>query len=244
MADKPEFLIKGSTELNKMFAACQRTAGWLRRDFGEVENLQQSLRGARDFVAKAAARIEESVLGDLSLVRPSAGLLTPNVSRPGNGRDEFVLSVSGAANFIRANQRFAISLALRMGDETKIALVYSPIDEKLYYAEKGTGAYSFSAFHSARIKVSNIQEPKDLTVAWNCAGPQSSFSNLYSAAQSRITGCPALDLAWVAAGKFDAYVSDPLDYAEIAAGELLIAEAGGNIEMADMLFASNGKVAL
>ena len=132
-----ELLIKGSTELNKMFMALQRTATGLRHDFGEVENLQQSLRGARDFVQKAEARIEESILSDLMLVRPSAGLLTPNVSRAGDGRDEFVLALSGAANFVRANPHFAISLALRTNDETQIALVYSPIDERLYYAERG-----------------------------------------------------------------------------------------------------------
>ena len=82
-----ELLIKGSTELNKMFMALQRTAAGLRHDFGEVENLQQSLRGARDFVKKAEARIEESILSDLMLVRPNAGLLTPNVSRAGDGKD-------------------------------------------------------------------------------------------------------------------------------------------------------------
>ena len=103
-----EMLIKGSTELNKMFAALQRTASGLRRDFGEVENLQQSLRGARDFVQKASQRIEESILTDLLLVRPNAGLLTPNMTRDGDGRDEFVLAISGAANFVRANPHFAI----------------------------------------------------------------------------------------------------------------------------------------
>jgi len=84
-----DLLIKGSTELNKMFAALDKTASGLRHDFGEVENLQQSLRGARDFVARATARIEESILNDLLLVRPSAGLLTPNMQRQGDGRDEF-----------------------------------------------------------------------------------------------------------------------------------------------------------
>ncbi len=96
--------------------ALERTASGLRRDFGEVENLQQSLRGARDFVHKASARIEESILTDLLLVRPSAGLLTPNMSRDGDGRDEFVLSLSGASNFVRANPHLAFSLALRCGD--------------------------------------------------------------------------------------------------------------------------------
>ncbi|MBQ7949573.1 MAG: inositol monophosphatase [Alphaproteobacteria bacterium] len=232
-----ELMIKGSSELNKMFMALQRTASGLRRDFGEVENLQQSLRGARDFVAKASARIEESILSDLLLVRPSAGLLTPNVSREGDGRDEFVLSLSGASNFVRGNAHFAISLALRSNDETKIALVYSPIDERLYYAEAGAGAYVFSAFHSARIRVSNLKEPAELTVAYNTSDARPLVGE-----NTLRTGCPALDLAWVAAGKLDAFVSDPLDFAEIAAGDLLVREAGGKIEMMADLVATNGKV--
>ena len=231
-----ELLIKGSTELNKMFMALQRTASGLRRDFGEVENLQQSLRGARDFVQKASARIEDSILSDLLLVRPSAGLLTPNVSRAGDGRDEFVLALSGASNFVRGNPHFAISLALRSNDETKIALVYSPIDERLYYAESGHGAYVFSAYHSARIKVSNLSEPMDLTIGYNTS------DNRPMVGDARRTGCPALELAWVAAGKVDAYVSDALDFAEIAAGDLIVREAGGRIEMMADLVATNGRV--
>ncbi|MBO8425162.1 MAG: inositol monophosphatase [Proteobacteria bacterium] len=233
-----ELLIKGSIELNKMFMALQRTATGLRHDFGEVENLQQSLRGARDFVKKAAARIEESILSDLLLVRPSAGLLTPNVSHAGDGRDEFVLALSGASNFVRANPHFAISLALRSGDETKIALVYSPIDERLYYAESGRGSYVFSAYHSARTRVSNLSDAADLTIAYNTS------DNRQMIGDARRTGCSALDLAWVASGKFDAFVSDPLDFAEIAAGDLLVREAGGKITMDVDLVATNGKIEL
>ena len=218
--------------------ALQRTAASLRRDFGEVENLQQSLRSARDFVQKAANRIEDSILNDLLLVRPSAGLLTPNVSRAGDGRDEFILSLSGASNFVRGNSHFAISLALRSNDETKIALVYSPIDERLYYAEAGRGAYIYSTYHSARIKVSNISEPSELTIGYNTSDCRPMIGDV------RRTGCPALDLAWVAAGKLDAFVSDPLDFAEIAAGDLIVREAGGHIEMMADLVATNGKVEL
>ncbi|MFQ6777688.1 MAG: inositol monophosphatase family protein [Alphaproteobacteria bacterium] len=233
-----ELLIKGSIELNEMFAALDKTASGLRRDFGEVENLQQSLRSARDFVSKAASRIEESILSDLLLVRPSAGLLTPNVSREGNGRDEFVLSLSGASNFVRANPHFAISLALRSGDETKIALIYAPIEERLYYAEAGKGAYVFSAYHSSRISVSSLKQEQDLTVAYNVSDNRKTIGDV------RRTGCPALDLAGVASGKLDAFVSDPLDFAEIAAGDLLVREAGGKIEMLADLIATNGKVEL
>lgn len=233
-----ELLIKGSTELNKMFMALQRTASGLRRDFGEVENLQQSLRSASDFVQKAANRIEESILSDLLLVRPAAGLLTPDMSRAGDGRDEFVLALSGASNFVRGNPHFAISLALRTNDETKIALVYSPIDERLYYAEAGNGAYVFSAFHSARIKVSNIKSAFESTIAYNTTDARPLNGTV------RRTGCPALDLAWVAAGKFDAYISDPLDFAEIAAGDLILREAGGTIEMTSDLVATNAKIEL
>ncbi len=235
-----DLLIKGSTELNKMFAALQNTASGLRRDFGEVENLQQSLNSARDFVAKAAARIEESILSDLQLVRPSAGLLTPDVCKNGDGRDEFVLALSGAANFVRGNAHFAISLALRTNGETKIALVYSPIDERLYYAEAGAGAYVFSAYHSEKIRVSNLKEPSDLTIGYNTNGIRPVV-----AGTARETGCPALDLAWVSAGKLDAFISDPIDYAEIAAGELLIREAGGKInDINGDIIATNGKVEL
>lgn len=235
-----DLLIKGSTELNKMFAALQNTASGLRHDFGEVENLQQSLKSARDFVAKASARIEESILNDLQLVRPSAGLLTPDVSKNGDGRDEFVLALSGAANFVRGNAHFAISLALRSNGETKIALIYSPIDERLYYGERDKGAYVFSAYHSEKIRVSNLVEPSDLTIGYNTNGIRPIISG-----NARETGCPALDLAWVAAGKLDAFVSDPLDYAEIAAGELLINEAGGKFSMdTGDVIATNGKVEL
>ena len=234
-----ELLIKGSTELNKMFMALQRTAASLRRDFGEVENLQQSLRGARDFVAKASARIEESILSDLLLVRPSAGLLTPELSHEGDGRDEFVLALSGASNFVRGNSHFAISLALRSNDETKIALIYSPIDERLYYAEAGRGAYVFSAYHSARISVSNINDIAESTIAYNTSDARPLIAD-----NTLRTGCPALDLAWVAAGKLDAFVSDMLDYAEIAAGDLILHEAGGKLEMTADLVATNGKIEL
>ncbi|MDR1071389.1 MAG: hypothetical protein LBL21_01965 [Rickettsiales bacterium] len=216
--DSEEKIIRGSAELNKMFGALRRTADGLRRDFGEVENLQQALVGARGFVKKAAERIEQLILSDLSLVRPNAGLLTPNVSREGD-RDEFVLAMSGAENFVRGISHFAISLALRTNGETKIALVYSPISDVLFYGEAGEGAYLFAPYHSQRLRVSQSAD-----------------------GFGRSTGCPALDLAYVAAGKFDR-ISIPLpDYAEICAGELLVIEAGGKIASdGGDLTADNGK---
>jgi len=233
-------LLKGSSELNQMFAALERTAAGLRRDFSEVENLQQSLSGARDFVQHAAARIEEMILADLILVRPAAGILTPNLSRDGDGISEFVLALSGASNFVRGNPHFAISLALRQNDETKIGLVYAPVDDRLYYAESGAGAYLFNAYHSNKIHVSKLTEPRDLMIGINHF-QFSIFNSQFGAATPRLTGCPALDLAFVAAGKFDAFVSEPLDFAEIAAGSLLVTESGGKITEADgTLIASNG----
>jgi len=235
-----ENLLKGSSELNKMFAGVQRTGAGLRRDFGEVENLQQSITGARGFVKKAAERIEESILSDLTLIRPNAGILTPNYSRDGDGQSEFVLALSGAENFVRGNPNFAISCALRVAGETTVALVYSPIDDRLYYAEIDNGAFSFSTYHSAKIRVSELKDPTDLTIAYNT----SDFASRARAthASRRITGCPAMDMCWVAAGKFDAFVSDPLDYAEICAGELIVNLAGGRIrEMDGKIIIDNGK---
>lgn len=220
MAAEFEKIIRGSVELNKMFMALRRTADGLRRDFGEVENLQQSIAGARGFVKRAQERIEEMILSDLSLVRPSAGLLTPNVSKERDGRDEFVLAFSGAENFVRGISHFAISLALRTLGETKIALVYSPIEDRLYYAEADEGAYLFAPYHSQRLQVSKNED-----------------------GFGRDTGCPALDLAFIAAGKFDQITLPPLDYAEICAGELLITEAGGKIRQSGGdLIADNGKI--
>ena len=228
-----------------MFAALQRTGAGLRRDFGEVEQLQQSLPGARDFVAKAAARIEDMVLSDLTLVRPAAGVLTPNASREGDGVSEFILAFSGAANFVRGNPHFAVSLALRVGGETRAGLIYSPIDDRLYYAEKDSGAFIFSAYHSAKVRVSKLKEPHDLTIGFDSSATlathHSPLTTNHSPFTARITGCPALDLAWVASGKFDAFVSEPLDYAEIAAGELMVLEAAGKMYEDDgKIFATNG----
>ncbi|MDR1696889.1 MAG: hypothetical protein LBR41_01555 [Rickettsiales bacterium] len=237
-----ENLLKGSLELNKMFAALQRTATGLRRDFGEVENLQQSLRGSRDFVAKASARIEEMILSDLMLVRPAAGILTPNLSRDGDGRDEFVLALSGAANFVRANDNFAISLALRSNGQTKIALVYSPIDEKLYYAEGSDGGtIAFTAYHSSRVAVSEIDAAADMMIATDFA----THGTLKSIPQKnwRMTGCPAMDLAGVAAGKIDLAVFDAMDFSETAAGQMLVESAGGHVwESNGEIFAANARV--
>lgn len=234
--DQLKILLKGSAELNKMFDAVARTGAGLRRDFGEIENLQQSLRGARGFVQKAATRIEEDIISGLTLVRPNAGILTPNVSKDGDGRDEFVLSLSGAANFVRGNPDFAISLALRSGDETKAAIIYSPVDDRVYYAEKDNGAQIFSAFHSVRINVSETKEnPSDLTIGYgNVAALQGAPKIPES--DIRLSGCPAMDLAWVAAGKFDAFIAEPLDYAETCAGELIVKESGGKVFEKDGLF--------
>ena len=229
-----EVLLKGSLELNKMFSAVQKTADWIRRDFGEIESLQQSLSSASDFVKKASERIEESICSDLLLVRPNAGFLTPNISESGDGRDEFVLSLSGSNNFVRSNDNFAISLALRCMDETKIALVYSPVKDKLFYSEKGMGAFVFSTHHSTKIHVSNIRSVDDISVAYNVLEKVNLTRN------SRVSGCVALDLAYVACGKIDVFISDQIDYSELAAGELLVQESCGKLIFSDKIVAYNG----
>ncbi|MDR0967405.1 MAG: hypothetical protein LBL75_01065 [Rickettsiales bacterium] len=236
MTDAPENLLKGSVELNKMFAAVAKTGAGLRRDFIEVENLQQSITGARDFVRRAAVRIEESILRDLVFVRPNAGVLTPNYSADGDGRDEFVLALSGAENFVRGNSHFAISLALRSGGETKIAIIYNPIEDKLFYGEQDNGAFIFSAFHSARVGVSRIADSASALI-----GLDNTVNATRRGESYRVSGCVALDLAFVASGKFDGFVGAATDYAQVCAGELLINLAGGTFEMDADLIATNGK---
>jgi len=127
-------------------------------------------------------------------------------------------------------------LALRSGGETKIALIYAPVLDKLYYAELGAGACVFSAFHSTKIRVSQITDIADAMVAYN------THDNTPRVGDVRMSGCPALDLAGVAAGKLDAFVSDALDYAEIAAADLILRESGGKISMGAELIATNGHI--
>ncbi|MCQ2562257.1 MAG: hypothetical protein MJ158_01410 [Alphaproteobacteria bacterium] len=226
----------GSPELNKMYVALQEVAMGIQRDFGEVENLQHSLVAAKDFVKKTIQRVEASIKSEvLKVVRPYAGWLNTNSSISGDDRDEFAFAFSGADNFVRGNPNFAISFALRTNDETKIAIIFAPILDKLYYAEAGNGAYLYSAYHSKKIKVSTVKELSDAVVCYNTVGLRP-----MTPAKARETGCPALDLVYVAAGKFDAFISDNLSLAELAAGELLIHEAGGKIDMGADIIATNG----
>lgn len=236
-----EHRIKGSGELNEMFNALSRTATGLQRDFGEVENLQSSIRGAQGFVDRAIERIEGMILQDLKFIRPQAGITTSALHIPGDEVDEFVLGFSGASNFVRGNPHFAISLALIHNGEPVIGLVYSPIDDRLYFAERGQGAFIFSPFHSQRMRVSEralTEEPTALCDFANYAALSGiSRQNL------RVTGCPALDLAFIASAKADIMVCAAPSLPEIAAGQLLVAEANGIVDMIDGdLIASNRKL--
>lgn len=222
-----EIRIKGSQTLNQMFEALTKTARGLQRDFGEIENLQRSLKGSTGFVEKAIQRIEAMILSDLQLVRPHAGVITTNVSKMGTQDEEFILSLSGADNFVRGISHFAISLALRVRGNVEIALIYSPIDDRLYYAEAGEGAYIFSPFHRQRMRVSERMDPADIFVGTDMLSHEQLKKIPFN--HIRLTGCPALDMAWVAAGKFDALIMEQKNYAEIAAGDLIIRESNGLI---------------
>ncbi|MCL2629454.1 MAG: hypothetical protein FWD33_02065 [Alphaproteobacteria bacterium] len=224
MLKPEEHRIKGSGELNEMFNALSRTAKGLQRDFGEVENLQSSIKGAKGFVDKAIQRIEGMILSDLQLIRPQAAITTTNGFVEGDGVDEFVLGFSGAGNFIRGNPHFAISLALMHRGETVIGLVYSPIEDRLYFAEKGRGAFIFAPFHSQRMRVSDRTASDGMTVYCDYANRNIPFENI------RISGCTALDMAYIASAKADLLVSAAPGLPETCAGRLLIEEANGFVE--------------
>ncbi len=235
--------IKGSLTLNQMFEALLKTARGLQRDFGEVENLQRSLKGSSGFVKTAIERIEEMILSDLQLVRPLAGITTTTRSISGQTNDDFVLSLSGADNFVHGISHFAISLALREKDETTIALVFNPIDDRLYYAEKGEGAYIFSPFHRQRMRVSERVEKEDLLILTDSL--KHDFLAKNDIEKVRLTGCPALDMCWIASGKADVLVMEQKDFAEICAGELIVRESKGiTIDKGDKLLVLNNSIQL
>ncbi|MDR0449617.1 MAG: hypothetical protein LBG89_04150 [Rickettsiales bacterium] len=239
MLKEQEHRIKGSGELNEMFNALSRTATGLQRDFGEVENLQSSIKGARGFVDKAIERVEGMILSDLQLIRPQAAITTTNAHIAGDGVDEFVLGFSGAENFVRGNPHFAISLALRHNEESVVALVYSPIDERLYFAEKDRGAFIFSPFHSQRMRVSGRMAGDDLT-AYCDAANYKIVRDKIPAGNIRMSGAAALDMAFIASAKADFMMCAAANFPEICAGTLLVAEANGHTDFTGGdLFASN-----
>jgi myo-inositol-1(or 4)-monophosphatase len=224
-----------SALLNVMIKAAQKAGRALRRDFGEIEHLQVSVKGPGNFVTAADRRAEEILCQELSAARPGYGFLGEEGGRregTDNTHTWIVDPLDGTANFLHGIPQFAVSIGLEREGAIVAGLVYNPINEELFTAERGKGAF----LNNQRLRVAARKRLADAVVA--CGLPHLGRGDLAlanreiglvqgKAAGLRRFGAAALDLAWVAAGRFDAYWERDLSPWDLAGGVILVREAGG-----------------
>ena len=207
----------------------------LIRDFGELENLQVSAKSPGDFVSSADKRTEKIIIGELQKAHPDYGIITEESGVINESKIEkrwIIDPIDGTMNFLNGIPQFAISVGYEEDNEIKCGVIFNPITNEMYLAEKGNGAY----LNNSRIRVSNKKSIKDSIIV--TGGPKQSskikekiFSEYINVSKNvsnvRKFGSAALDMAYVASGRFDGYWQRELNYWDIAAGIIIIKEAGG-----------------
>ena len=226
-----------SPALNVMVAAARKAARPLVRDFGELENLQISMKGPADFVTSADKRTEKLLIEELSKARPGYGFLGEEGGAI-EGKDKshrFIIDpIDGTTNFMHGVPHFAISIALEREGVLVAGVLYNPANDDMYYAEKGHGAY----LNNKRLRVAARKELAPSVIATGlpflgkegharAAAEMAEVMNV--TAGIRRFGSASLDLAYVAAGRFDGFWERSLQAWDIAAGIVLLREAGGMI---------------
>ncbi len=213
-----------SPNLNLMIRACEKASKIIIRDFGELENLQVSKKGPRDFVTKTDIRVEKILIEELSKSKKNFSFLTEESGKLLNENKKMfwiIDPIDGTTNFLHGVPHFAISLALRENDEIISGVIFDPIKDEIFYAEKNCGSF----FNNNRIRVSNKSELNECLFATNGEGVEKINSKL----NLRHTGCAALDLAYVGCGRFDGYFHNDINIWDIAAGKIIVEEAGGKV---------------
>jgi myo-inositol-1(or 4)-monophosphatase len=224
-----------SALLNVMIKAARKAARTLKRDFGELEHLQVSVKGPGDFVTAADRRAEEILREELEQARPGYGFVGEEggVHEGSDKTHRWIVDpLDGTLNFLHGIPHFAISVALERERTIVAGLVYNPANDELYTAERGKGAF----LNDQRLRVAARRRLADAVVA--CALPHPSRGDVerirkeHAAAQDKVAGLrrfgtASLDLAGVATGRFDAYWERGLSPWDMAAGIILVREAGG-----------------
>ena len=224
-----------SANLNVMIKASDKASRVLIRDFGEIENLQVKKKGPSDFVTNADLKVEKIIIEELKKARPNYSIISEENGNENNKDKEntwIVDPIDGTINFLHGIPHFAISIALKSKNEIISGLIYDPIKDEMFYAEKDNGAF----FNNQRIRVSNKNKMNECLFVTG-----GKIINNYDFSY-RKSGCAALDMAYVAAGRYDGYFQDNLNLWDIAAGIILIKEAGGIINKIDMSKYKNIKI--
>ncbi len=224
-----------------MIAAARKTARALKRDFGELEKLQVSLKGPGNFVSAADRRAEETLLAELLKARPGYSFLGEEGGRR-EGADKshtwIVDPLDGTTNFLHGIPQFAISIALEREHTIVAGLIYNPANDEMFIAERGKGAF----LNEQRIRAAGRKRLADAVVA--CGLPHIGRGDIALARREtgamqehvaglRRFGAAALDLAWVAAGRLDGYWERDIQPWDMAAGLILVREAGGFVSDCD-----------
>ena len=230
-----------SATITVMIRAAFAAAKGLKRDFGEVENLLVSEKGPGVFVSRADQQAERVLRTELARTRPEYGFLGEEGGETkGDGRNRWIVDpLDGTTNFLHGVPHFAISIGLERDGEIIAGVVYQPISDELFWAEKGNGAYIDTPYaRSRRLRVSGRKDPARALVGTGIPhlgkGDHATYLRRLSVVMSKTAGvrrwgAAALDLAFVAAGRFDAYFEYGLQPWDVAAGILLVREAGGLI---------------
>ena len=225
-----------SPQINIITKACLKASRSLIRDFGEIENLQVSTKGPGDFVTSADKRTEKIIIDELQKAHSDYGIITEESGsiNTGNKNNRWIIDpIDGTTNFLNGIPQFAISIGYEEESEIKCGVIFDPIKNEMFCAEKGNGAY----LNNSRIRVSNKKKLKDALLV--TGGPRQSskikkeiFSEFVEVSNNILSpvrkfGSAALDLAYVACGRFDGYWQRELSYWDVAAGIVILKEAGG-----------------
>lgn len=224
-----------SPNINVMVKAAQKAARILRHDFGELENLQATRKSLGDFVSRADRNSERAIMEELQKARPDYGFLVEESGEVPGKNEHFrwiVDPLDGTSNFLHGVPYFAISIALEQDHEIVAGVIYDPIRDELFWAEKGNGAF----LNNTRIRVSGRKDLDTVLLASGEPYSRRAQNKDYVEKISKIAllvcgvrrmGASALDLAYVAAGRYDMYFEDCVTPWDYAAGIILVREAGG-----------------
>ncbi|MDR1477177.1 MAG: inositol monophosphatase [Rickettsiales bacterium] len=224
-----------SANLNVMAAACKTAARFMLRDFGEIEQLQSSIHGSEGFASASRIKTEKALADALLDARPKFGLLSRSGETKGTDiSHRFIINaVDGFSNFARGVPFFAVSVALQQQKNLVAAVVHNPVLDKMFWAEKGTGAFVSETRMTRRIRVSRRTDPAiaAINVSGGSAGEIAALAG--SGAKAVTLGSDGLALAYLAAGMIDGYAGFSRDVFDLAAGIVLVKEAGGKIAAFD-----------
>ena len=224
-----------SPDLYLMIKACEKASKVLIRDFGEIEKLQVSIKGPSDFVTNSDYKVEKIIISELSKSKKKYYLISEESGKIENENKNgcwIIDPIDGTTNFLNGIPHFAISIALKIKNEIVSGVIYDPIKDEMFYAEKNNGAY----LNNKRIRVSKKNNLD------NCLFASGGKNEVKTKLNIRKFGSASLDLAYVAAGRYDGFFQKNLSLWDVAAGLILIKESGGKVNEINLEKNNNVKI--